>query len=83
MISAVGVTALCLHAGTGMATQNPDTGEYTDATGLQTPEEEEALRLDSISKALTDKASDAYKHFKFVQYDGIAEEELYPMAMET
>lgn len=83
MISALGVTALCLHAGTGIATQNPDTAEYIDAAGSLTPEEEEALRLDSISKALTDKAAEAYKHFKFVQYDGIAEEQLYPMAMET
>ncbi|MDE5773501.1 MAG: caspase family protein [Muribaculaceae bacterium] len=43
----------------------------------------EAARIDSISQALVDKASERYKHFKFVQYDGIAEEQLYPMALET
>lgn len=40
-------------------------------------------RLDSIAGALAEKASDAYKHLKFVQYDGIADEELYPLVMQT
>ena len=38
---------------------------------------------DSISALLIEKANETYKHLKFVQYDGIAEEELYPIVDET
>lgn len=38
---------------------------------------------DSITTVLIENATEAYKHLKFVQYDGIAEEELYPIVKDT
>ncbi|MCH5230055.1 MAG: caspase family protein [Muribaculaceae bacterium] len=35
------------------------------------------------NSTLFDKATEAYKHLKFVQYDGMAEEELYPILKDT
>lgn len=46
-------------------------------------EEDSIARLDSITSLLVENASEAYKHLKFVQYDGIAEEELYPIVKDT
>lgn len=45
--------------------------------------EDSIARADSISALLLNKATEAYKHLKFVQYDGIAEEEFYPIVEET
>lgn len=46
-------------------------------------EEDSIARLDSITALMVENASEAYKHLKFVQYDGITEEELYPIVKET
>lgn len=46
-------------------------------------DEEKAQRMDSITNLLVNDATEAYKHLKFVQYDGIAEEELYPLVKDT
>lgn len=58
-----------------------------DTIGLEKDSELSAqdsiARLDSITARLVENASEAYKHLKFVQYDGIAEEELYPIVKET
>lgn len=45
--------------------------------------EDSVAQLDSITAMLVDNASEAYKRLKFVQYDGIAEEELYPIVKDT
>ncbi|MCH5235222.1 MAG: caspase family protein [Muribaculaceae bacterium] len=45
--------------------------------------EDSIAQLDSITFQLVDRATEAYKHLKFVQYDGIAEEELYPIVKDT
>lgn len=46
-------------------------------------EADSIAELDSITAMLVSNATEAYKHLKFVQYDGIAEEELYPIVKET
>ncbi|MCH5230799.1 MAG: caspase family protein [Muribaculaceae bacterium] len=53
-----------------------------DALGFETEETEEE-NTDSITIQLVERASEAYKNLKFVQYDGIAEEELYPIVKDT
>ncbi|MCH5224500.1 MAG: caspase family protein [Muribaculaceae bacterium] len=53
-----------------------------ESSGELSPEEMQA-QADSISAMLVEQASEAYKNLKFVQYDGIAEEELYPIVKET
>lgn len=58
-----------------------------DYLDLETPqamsEEDSIARLDSLTASLVENATEAYKHLKFVQYDGIAEEELYPIVKDT
>lgn len=49
----------------------------------QISEEDSIARLDSITAMIVENATEAYKHLKFVQYDGIAEEELYPIVKDT
>lgn len=53
-----------------------------------TPEEMEQARLDSIARAdsialaerdsLVGLAAEGYKHLKFIQYDGVTQDVLYP-----
>ena len=52
-------------------------------TDQQLSESDSLAMLDSITAKLVGDASEAYKHLKFVQYDGIPEEELYPILKDT
>ena len=58
-----------------------------DELSLEEPpgmsEADSIAMLDSITTVMLDNATEAYKHLKFVQYDGIAEEELYPIVKDT
>lgn len=49
--------------------------------------ETDSLALDSIARAesirLVEDASESYKHLKFIQYDGVVEDELYPETMNV
>lgn len=54
-----------------------------DLYGSITNEELSQAQLDSITAVLVENATEAYKHLKYVQYDGIAEEELYPIVKDT
>lgn len=46
-------------------------------------EEDAQAQMEALTAQLVERASEAYKNLKFVQYDGIAEEELYPIVKET
>lgn len=58
-----------------------------------TPEEMEQARLDSIARAdsialaerdsLVGLAAEGYKHLKFIQYDGVTQDVLYPETMKV
>lgn len=69
--------------------QTPASSETTELT----PEEAAQLVADSIARAdsiavaecmrLSERASEQYKHLKFIQYDGVTQDELYPEAMNV
>lgn len=51
---------------------------------LQAQAEADSLaRIDSITSLIVENANEKYKNLKFVQYDGIIEDELYPIVKET
>lgn len=75
------LTALMAHA----VTQLPEAAGVAEdqaAVSAYTPEQ-----LDSLaqvrSRALVDKASEGYKHLKFVQYDGTTESALFPLVIDV
>lgn len=60
--------------------------EFTEEELEQLRQQREAdsiARLDSITLMLVENATEIYKNLKYVQYDGIAEEELYPKVKDT
>ena len=65
----------------------PPTTVVTDTRTAEETAADSIARLDSIRNALTaslnQKATDLYKNLKFIQYDGITEQELYPQVMAT
>lgn len=75
-------------AGAAIAgTQMPAATVVTDTRTAEETAADSIARLDSIRNALTaslnQKATDLYKNLKFIQYDGITEQELYPQVMAT
>lgn len=79
IISSVAIFLICVLTFPGIqASQQNDLTQLPDVSG-DTSEAE----LDSITAVLLDEAMEAYKHLKFVQYDGISEEELYPIVKDT
>ena len=81
LTTAAALAAVLLHAGGQQpaATTLPDETGFTAADSL--------ARLDSIaiarSEALVGKASESYKHLKFIQYDGTTENALFPVVAEV
>lgn len=67
--------------------QMPEGMPAADISAEQRALDSIAARKDSIDTAVTaqlnKEAADAYKHLKFIQYDGVTEQELYPEAMST
>lgn len=61
----------------------PQSEDISFGGSLQLSEADSIARLDSITAMLVETATESYKHLKFVQYDGIAEEELYPIVKDT
>lgn len=63
---------------------NPQTTAIPDNAPVV---EQPAIDLDSIELAetarLVETASESYKNLKFIQYDGVIENELYPTVMDT
>lgn len=76
----LGVLALCPMLGLKAM---PQMDSLTLEELSETSEADSIQALDSITAMLVENANQTYKQLKFVQYDGIAEEELYPQVKET
>lgn len=83
-IIAIGALAFCSFQGLKAMTQSARQSDTESLLSAPPVSEEELLaQQDSITARLVEQATEAYKNLKFVQYDGIAEEELYPIVKET
>lgn len=85
MIAAVGA-AIAIAA--PQIPQNTSSGEEVSSAVLDpVAAADSAARADSIARAeslrLLNEASESYKHLKFIQYDGVTAEELYPETMKV
>lgn len=72
--------AMSLALLAGAAGQMPEAMDTDVMTVAETNEEDnDAL----VSQQLADKVTESYKQLKFVQYEGVTEDQLYPMVMNV
>lgn len=84
---AVAILSVIILPGKAGRASSPDEENLQSPFVVTDSIDYEAMRLDSIAEAetrrLSNEASESYKHLKFIQYDGVTEEELYPETMKT
>lgn len=78
---------LAVASGNVLPDEAPTDLPDVDSVDMEQAVVDSLARLDSIAFArtaeLVDKASEAYKNLKFIQYDGVTEAELYPVVEEV